>query len=221
MTADSPSYPRQSLTSTPTVNSVQPANSTPSSTPQPRVVVLIPAGGGSARLGGVDKTRLPLGNSTVLATLLTATAAWDRIVVGHEAGDLGPTFPQVRWCREDPPGGGPVAALAAGLALAPDAEIVVALAGDQPWAAAAVPRLLGALADPGAEAAVGSVNGRGQWLLAAYRAAWLRTELGDGGQGRSMRALVQGRTLVDVPVSDIEAFDIDTPDDLREASTRI
>ncbi len=202
MTADSPSYPRQSGSGV------------------PRVVLIIPAGGGAARLGGVDKTRLPLGSSSILATLLQATAAWDRIVVGHEAGDLGAQFPQVRWCREDPPGGGPVAALAAGLALAPEADIVVALAGDQPWAAGAVPRLLTALADPAVDAAVGSVNGRGQWLLAAYRAAWLRAELADGGEGRSMRSLVQDRQLVEVPVSETEAFDIDTPEDLRDAAAR-
>ena len=79
MTADSPSYPRQSGSGV------------------PRVVLIIPAGGGAARLGGVDKTRLPLGSSSILATLLQATAAWDRIVVGHEAGDLGAQFPQVRF----------------------------------------------------------------------------------------------------------------------------
>ena len=208
MTADSPSYPRQSIT---------PARS---ASHAPRVVLIIPAGGGAARLGGVDKTRLPLGSSSVLATLLQAASSWDRIVVGHEAGELGAAFPQVRWCREDPPGGGPVAALAAGLALATEAEIVVALAGDQPWAAAAIPRLLAPLSDPRVDAAVGTVHGRGQWLLAAYRASWLRSELADGGQGRSMRSLVQDRQLVEVPVSETEAFDIDTPEDLRDAAAR-
>ena len=80
--------------------------------------------------------------------------------------------------------------------------------------------LFHALADPAVDAAVGSVNGRGQWLLAAYRAAWLRAELADGGEGRSMRSLVQDRQLVEVPVSETEAFDIDTPEDLRDAAAR-
>lgn len=75
---------------------------------------IVLAGGRARRLGGADKPALPVGGRPLLHRVLDAVPdAYPRIVVGPPrelpAGVLG--------TREQPPGGGPVAALAAGFAL--------------------------------------------------------------------------------------------------------
>jgi molybdopterin-guanine dinucleotide biosynthesis protein A len=107
------------------------------------------------------------------------------------------------------------------------AEVVVALAGDQPFAGTAVPRLVAALraAPDGSSSRVDAVlgsdpGGRRQFLLAAYRAAPLRAALGTGGgvpTGRSMRSVVAGLRVTEIPVTAAEALDVDTADDLERA----
>jgi len=78
--------------------------------PQPLVIVL--CGGTSRRLGARDKTRELLGGTTVLDHLLDdLPSQWQVICVGEKRV----THRSVRWCRESPPGGGPVAGIAAGL----------------------------------------------------------------------------------------------------------
>ena len=74
---------------------------------------LVLCGGGSRRMGS-DKTTATLGGATVLDHLLDGLPAdWPLVVVGPER----PTRRAVRWTRESPAGGGPVAAVAAGGAL--------------------------------------------------------------------------------------------------------
>ncbi|MBG6101350.1 molybdopterin-guanine dinucleotide biosynthesis protein A [Micromonospora vinacea] len=88
------------------------------------------AGGAARRMGGVDKPALPVGGRPMRDRVLTAvTDATPRVLVG--AADAVPAGVLV--VREDPPGGGPVAAAAAGLALLdPDAGLVALLAADLP-----------------------------------------------------------------------------------------
>lgn len=80
-----------------------------------RYDAVILAGGAGRRLGGPAKPVLPVGGTPMLLRVLHATAgAAARTVVGPpELARLLP--PGVRLLREEPPGGGPVAALAAGL----------------------------------------------------------------------------------------------------------
>ncbi|MGV8965032.1 MAG: molybdenum cofactor guanylyltransferase [Cellulomonas sp.] len=185
----------------------------------PRVGVVIPAGGTAARLGGTDKTGLDVGGRPILARLVADLDPLPVVIVGP--APPGPSGPRdrVRWCREDPAGGGPAAALAAGLRLLPDADLVVAVAGDQPFAASAVPRLIEALvADTTADAAVGiDETGRDQPLLAAYRAGVLRARLAGPVDGLSMRRVTAGLTVVRVPLSAPESIDVDGPADLATA----
>jgi molybdopterin-guanine dinucleotide biosynthesis protein A len=143
----------------------------------------------------------------------------DAVVVGprSEAGLL----PGVRWVREEPAGGGPVAGLAAGLGrLGPPVDLVVLGAGDAPFAGEAVPALLAALTD-GAEAVIGvDPSGRDQPLLGAYRLPALRgvlVALGDPA-GARVRDLVAGLKLLRVPVGARAALDLDTPEDLEAAA---
>jgi len=188
------------------------------------VVVVVPAGGTARRLGGGDKTALDVGGRTILDRVLDATAAWPRVVVADDPGPAArERHPGVRWVREDPPGGGPAAALAAGAATAPAALVLVALAGDQPWAGGVVPRLLAALDDaPGAGAAMAvGTSGRRQPLLAAYRLAAVAPVLAGGAHNLPARALAEGLVVVEVPVTDAEELDVDTPADLTQARTTI
>jgi molybdopterin-guanine dinucleotide biosynthesis protein A len=145
--------------------------------------------------------------------------------------------PEPATVREAPPGGGPAAGLAAGLAAAlgehstgpaagrdphsgerGDGPVVLALAGDHPFAGTAVPRLLSALAASDAEAALGvDPQGRRQYLLAAYRPAPLGRALGPAPAGRALRDVVAELRVTEVPVTDTEALDVDTAEDLDRA----
>jgi len=77
---------------------------------------VILAGGAGRRLGGAAKPTLAVAGHAMLTRVLDAVAgAAERVVVGPpELADALP--PGVRLTREEPAGGGPVAALAAGLA---------------------------------------------------------------------------------------------------------
>ncbi|NKI41053.1 DUF6457 domain-containing protein [Streptomyces physcomitrii] len=83
-----------------------------SGAPTPRFDAVVLAGGGARRLGGADKPGLRVGGRRLLDRVLTACAAAERtVVVAAPRATVRP----VRWTREEPPGSGPVAALAAGL----------------------------------------------------------------------------------------------------------
>ncbi|MDO3705610.1 NTP transferase domain-containing protein [Micromonospora sp. C28SCA-DRY-2] len=88
------------------------------------------AGGAARRMGGVDKPARPVGGRPMRDRVLAAVAdARPRILVGP----AGLVPEGVRVTREQPPGGGPVAATAAGLALLePGTPVVALLAGDLP-----------------------------------------------------------------------------------------
>src|ERR1700710_3142096 len=103
--------------------------------PLPPFAAVVLAGGRAARLGGQPKPQLDVGGRSMLATVLTALdGARPRVVVGPEQ----PVPPGVLLVREKPPGGGPVPALAAGLAAVADVEVVAVLAADLPFVTAAV-----------------------------------------------------------------------------------
>ncbi|MCX4763493.1 NTP transferase domain-containing protein [Streptomyces sp. NBC_01275] len=184
------------------------------------------AGGGARRLGGADKPGVRVGGRALLDRVLGACAdARTTVVVAAPR----PTARPVRWAREDPPGGGPVAALAAGLGRA-TADDVLVLSADLPFLAAdTVRRLLAALHADGAEGALlTDADGRDQPLVAAYRTAALRRELtalsatGSGGglTGLPLRRLTAGLDLTRVP-DPVASFDCDTWDDIATARARI
>ena len=95
--------------------------------PDTPVTAVVLCGGTGRRFGG-DKTRADLGGASVLDRLLAGIPAdWPVLCVGERR----PTARAVTWLREDPPGGGPVAALAAALPRV-DTPVLVALGGDMP-----------------------------------------------------------------------------------------
>ncbi|GAA4857758.1 molybdenum cofactor guanylyltransferase [Kitasatospora terrestris] len=189
--------------------------------------VVVLAGGAGSRLGGADKPGLAVGGRTLLDRVLDACAgARTVVVVGPERATR---HPQVRWTREQPPGGGPVAAVAAGLAEV-TAERVLLLAADLPFLdPATVRRLLAALDGPAPgteDAADGALlvdaDGRDQPLAAGYRTGPLRTALDGLGDpaGKPVRRLTAGLRLVRLADPRGAAYDCDTWEELERARER-
>ena len=180
------------------------------------------AGGRGTRLGGTDKPGLVVGGQTLLGAVVSAvtSAGADRVVVvGPERTAAGRA---VRHVREDPPGRGPVAALACGLEQV-SAPLVVLLAADLPFLRPAdVTRLLTALAarqDPGV--VLLDDTGRPQWLVSGWRVARLRGAL-DCYPGRSLGGLLGPLDPVLLPDETAAGeppgwLDCDTAGDLRRA----
>jgi len=203
---------------------------------------VILAGGSGRRLGGVDKGGLVVAGLPLLDRVLQASAAARRTVV---VGERRPTPRAVDWTREDPPGGGPLAGLEAGLArlyvhphgdhdgrdggaqvgnplgLGTASGTVVVLATDLPRLAPDdVVRLLAALsAEPQADAALFSdPQGRPQPLAAAYRVGPIRAALAAVGpaHGKAVKLVLHQLAVVTVPDRGA-AGDCDTPEQLAAA----
>ncbi|MFE9358587.1 NTP transferase domain-containing protein [Streptomyces olivaceoviridis] len=191
--------------------------------PAPYDAVVL-AGGAARRLGGADKPGLRVGGRALLDRVLAACAdAGTTVVVAAPR----PTARPVRWTREEPPGGGPVAALEAGLRLTTAGHTVV-LSADLPFLGqTTLRRLLTALEDTGADGALlTDADGRDQPLVAAYRTPALRRELtalaaAHGGLGGlPLRRLTGALRLTRVP-DPLASFDCDTWDDIATARARI
>jgi molybdopterin-guanine dinucleotide biosynthesis protein A len=183
------------------------------------------AGGAGRRLGGPAKPALPMAGRPMLARVLAATeAATRRVVVGPAT--LAPLVPAgVALTMEDPPGGGPVAALAAGLAALDGAatagspgEVVAVFAADLPLLSRpAVDRLLAALA-PDSSAAAARIDGalyvdddrRRQWLCGAWFLDAVRSRLDAMAVGRAQAALA-GRALREL-FGPLRVAEVTTPD---------
>ncbi|MEV0805471.1 NTP transferase domain-containing protein [Micromonospora sp. NPDC050200] len=201
------------------------------------------AGGAARRMGGRDKPALPVGGRPMRERVLAAVAdAAPRVLVGPV--DAVPD--DVLVTRERPPGGGPVAATAAGLALLPPDMTTVALfAADLPLLTReAVGVLLRAL-DPEPDESTGrggagvdgvegpdgvcllDDGGRRQPLCGVWRAVALRDALarlagrrGGTPDGASMRELLAELTVRELPWSGSGPppwFDCDTDSDVRRA----
>ena len=129
---------------------------------------------------------------------------------------------RVRYAREDPPGGGPVAALACGLEQV-SAPLVVLLAADLPFLRPAhVTRLLTALAaQDGPGVVLLDDSARPQWLVSGWLAAGLRGAL-DRYPGSSLGGLLGPLDPVLLPDETAAGeppgwLDCDTAGDLRRA----
>ncbi len=180
---------------------------------EPAVIVL--CGGTSRRLGWVDKTRASLAGTTVMDHLLDAVpSGWSIVCVGEER----PTTRAVTWRRESPPGGGPVAGIAAG-SRTMDSPVCVVVGGDMPFAASALPMLVDALnAQPGLDAVLASdPEGRIQPLLAAYRCEALRAALPREPGGARLMAVVEAMRTDTVACDARTTLDVDTPEALERA----
>lgn len=188
---------------------------------------MILAGGRARRLGGLDKPSLRIGGVPLLHRVLVAVAdAKPRIVVGRPSS---PSPAAVRWTRELPAGGGPVAATAAGLAELPsEVDFVALLAADLPFLTGeAVRALRRAAANTGYEGAVyEDPTGRSQWLCGVWRVGALRARLAalpGGVHGASLRSLLADAAVNRLrhspqPLDPPAWFDCDTTQDVAQAT---
>jgi molybdopterin-guanine dinucleotide biosynthesis protein A len=185
--------------------------------PLPPYAAVVLAGGKAARLGGQAKPQLLVGARSMLAAVLAAVAdAEQRVVVGPPQ----PVPPGVDVVREQPPGGGPVAALRAGLAVV-RADVVAVLAGDLPFLTADLVRALRERLT-GDGVLVVDDTGRDQLLLGVWRTAALRAALPATGGPTSVRRvlapLAVRRLRPQVPDGEPPPWtDCDTPAELARA----
>ena len=183
---------------------------------------LVLAGGQSRRMGG-DKTRLMLGEQTLLQGVIgVVQPLFEQVLVSvrHYRPDI--DAPQVCDAYADT---GPLAGLCAGLAHA-DSGWIFAIAADMPFVCAA---LIERLAEQrGAyQAVVPVVHGHPQPLAAFYAASCLAPLLAilRGGGKRSPRSALEALSVRYVDEHEILAvdpglrsfFDLDTPQDLAAA----
>lgn len=179
---------------------------------------LVLAGGSARRLGGVDKPGLLVGGSSLLDRVLSAVTGAGRVVV---VGPRRPTATPVRWVREDPPGGGPAAALAAGLPVL-QAEWVAVLAADLPFLDVVTVDRLRAAAMDGDGALLVDQDGRDQLLLGVWRTAALRDALPAHPAGARIAVVLDALRAVRLPVAAAGPGahpwqDVDTDEDLSRA----
>jgi molybdenum cofactor guanylyltransferase len=177
------------------------------------------AGGAARRLGGVDKPGLLVGGTALLTRVLAAVVdAYPVVVVGPPR--LEPLLPAgVRRTCEEPAGGGPVAAAAAGWSFMTGTATVALLAADLPFLTPAVlTELRARRRDADADGAVlVDPDDRPQWMCGVWRPEPLGERLASAAPGASLKATVAGLSIVTVAASGAEWFDCDTDDDLTTA----
>jgi molybdopterin-guanine dinucleotide biosynthesis protein A len=159
---------------------------------------------------GVDKATLVVrGEPLAIHAARVLTAICDPVI------EVGAGVTGLRCVREEPPGGGPLAALLAGAdALATDMPIVL-LACDLPFIDETVVRML--VDDPGNGSVVPMVAGRKQYACSRWSPAAIASARVEFARGeRAMRALLAAGDAAFV-AADQNAralADVDTPADL-------
>ncbi|MDQ3785591.1 MAG: NTP transferase domain-containing protein [Actinomycetota bacterium] len=186
---------------------------------------IVLAGAGSRRMSGRDKAEVLVGGRRLIDRALEAVSGADRIVV---VGPPRPVVYAVEWTSESPPGGGPAAALKAGIRCV-SSEIVVLLAVDLPFLGAPlVARLVRELAHdtgtalPPEGVILCDASGRDQPLAGAYLARRLRALLEPYGAlaGVSLKAVLGPLRLK--RVTEAEAtLDCDTWADVEAAEAKL
>lgn len=180
---------------------------------------MILAGAAARRLDGADKPAVQIAGSTLLDRAIAAAKHAERVVV---VGPRRSTEREVEWAEEDPPGSGPVAAIAAGLPKIRSAFCVV-LAADLPAIAPAVPLLLTAAAK--ADVAVLTSTGRRNnlaavWRTDALRSAVERLDAAGGVANTAARELFTGLQVAEVSDEGEWGVDCDTWSDIEAARAK-
>lgn len=186
-------------------------------TPGVQYDAVLLAGGRASRMSGIDKTAL-VADGLALSDHAVAAAARARSVVLVGLRDGRTAQDGVVVTREDPPFGGPVAGIAAGLVAVPEpAPWTLVLACDLVRPERAVDALLRAADDTADVDGFVAVDedGRRQPLLALYRSSALREAvqaLGDPTDA-AVRRLTAGLRLVEVLLAAGLCADVDEPAD--------
>jgi len=178
------------------------------------LTVVVLAGGRSRRMSGIDKVALSVNGSTILDRALAPWPAEAELIV---VGPHRTTSRPVKWCRESPPGGGPLPALSAGVAIA-NGDLVALVGGDMPLIGSGVPSLLDAARRAvriGRDGAwLVTPDSRPQPLASCVAIGALRTALPNDPTDRSLISLFRHLDLQEVPVPSEWVLDADTEQDL-------
>jgi molybdenum cofactor guanylyltransferase len=185
-----------------------------------RVTAVVLAGGASRRFPPDKLAQLVSDEPLLNHTLASLPQEFVVVVVGSVREVARPVI----FTSEDPPGGGPAAALVAGVrrALAEPSDTIVTLPADAPLGGQAAGTLLSRLeSEPSTEAVVGvDAHGQEQPLQLALRLPAARALVAAAGPGGA--AGVSARRLLDAlrpglitqELATAELWDIDTPDQL-------
>jgi molybdopterin-guanine dinucleotide biosynthesis protein A len=193
-----------------------------------RLGAILLAGGRATRVGGAAKPLFEVGGRTLLSAAVAAATDAGARPVTVVAPVLDEALP-VTWVREDPPFGGPAAAVVAALDSWPaeaDPAWTLLLACDLPGAREAVRRLVGDLPLLPADSdgvCLGDGASRPQWLSGVYRTGALRqaaSALPQRGRDQPVRALVEELAVAVISAPDDLTRDVDTWEDLEEARAR-
>lgn len=165
---------------------------------------LVLAGGHGRRLGNRRKPQLAIGDRTMVETVVAALRGATTVVVVGEGYDV----------VEDPPLGGPVAAITAGLARI-SSSITVVLAADLPFVTAEVVSQLVAAAP----AVCVDDADRPQYLLGAYLTEPLRRALPKNPTGVPMYRVFEALDVAPIKLTQTPPpwWDCDTPEQLAQA----
>lgn len=187
----------------------------------PRYDAIILAGGAGRRMRGADKPATEVGGRAMVAWVIDAVAGAGRLVlVGPDRPEL--TRPRLTVVCEDPPGAGPVPALAAGLAEV-EAPVVALLAADLPFLRAVHLTELRRRLDGHAGAVLVDDSGRAQWLAGVWRTDAVTGALA-GYRGTSLRGLLaplDPRRVAAWGDTHPPWYDCDTPEELADARRRV
>ena len=182
--------------------------------PAPPYAAVVLAGGRGSRLGGVDKGGVEVDGVPLLERVLAAVAP---DAPGVVVGPGRPTSRPVAFTREDPPLGGPVAGLYAGLDALPRPlpTLVAVTAVDMGWLRPDTFARLVAAARGRDGAFLHAADGWRQLcgVVRAERLAAVRPATTDGV---SVRRLLAPLDLAEVAPTGRESDDVDTWDDLAD-----
>lgn len=191
------------------------------------------AGGRGSRVDGTAKPLFEVGGRSLLAAAVAAARDAGAEGITVVAPVLDESL-EVTWVREDPPFGGPAAAIVAALEVSrdapqagPDPDWMLVLACDLPSVDAAVRRLVTdivLLPSDTDGVCLADASSRPQWLIGAYRTRALRaaaSALPDAGRNAPVRALLADLAIAVVSVPDALTRDVDTWEDLEQARARV
>ncbi|OYX58790.1 MAG: hypothetical protein B7Y93_00940 [Micrococcales bacterium 32-70-13] len=186
------------------------------------------AGGRASRVGGAAKTLFDIDGSTLLERAVRAVDGCSPVIV---VGDVVDGITGVLWMREDPPFGGPAAAVVWALDAWRDEPgdepgWTYLLSCDLPDAVDAVRRLenhraIAPLSTDGL--CLADHSNHPQWLIGVYRTSALRrarARIAMVGRDSSMRALLADLEITAISAPDNETADVDTWEDLAQARRR-
>lgn len=200
--------------------------------PRPDLAAIVVGGGGGERLGGVSKPDLTLGGVRLIDRVC------DALLEACGAGCVAVVPPAVRVpdgvlrTLEDPPGGGPLAGIDAGLAAlgAPADAWVVVVSVDCPGVADVLAALLD---EPLGDRCEGRILRGGepepfdQYLMGVYRVGALRRVIDEAVaqrgnvRGMGVRRVLRALALERVDVSADVCRDVDTPEDVAWWGARL